>query len=438
MLSHSKKIQNIVFIVHYFPPINSSGAKRVQALSKYFAEMGRTVTVLTTVKSVNDGKFTEEIPSGIKILELSALGSRVSTYDNKLPTKGPVNISSLSRVRRIKDFVMAQFGQLPDPRIPFAIGFLNPFLAEEVKATLRKADVVISSMPPWPMHLASLFIRWRFKSRIVLDYRDQFSFNHIMPGTSLAKSIEYIIDKVLCRYADKLVVVSEPMAEFYRSFNSNVHVILNGYDPQIINKVSQKLATKVPKKVDGTIVVRYMGSISVDSMPIALLSGLRAAISFNKSNFSSVRFEFYGDCRLLSEYISKHYTDLASLFHFFDKVPHERSIELMLQSDYLLFAGTSARTSLSAQGVLTTKLFEYLACRRPILAEISATTEAGKLIHRINPSNIVSNIPEDFTKFFTSLEFLNSTIPTIVRDSDLLHRLSRKYQAEQYIAVLED
>lgn len=66
--------KNIVLIVHYFPPINSSGAKRMEAMAKYFARSGRNVTVITTTKTVADGAFSEIVPSGVNLIELDWRG----------------------------------------------------------------------------------------------------------------------------------------------------------------------------------------------------------------------------------------------------------------------------------------------------------------------------------------------------------------------------
>lgn len=46
---------HIVLIAYYYPPINSSGAKRAEALSKYFCAFGHHVTVITTRKTRADG-----------------------------------------------------------------------------------------------------------------------------------------------------------------------------------------------------------------------------------------------------------------------------------------------------------------------------------------------------------------------------------------------
>lgn len=67
---------NVVFIVHYFPPVNSSGAKRVEAISKYLASDGNSVTVITTKKTASDGRFTEVYPKGVNVIELDGFGRK--------------------------------------------------------------------------------------------------------------------------------------------------------------------------------------------------------------------------------------------------------------------------------------------------------------------------------------------------------------------------
>ena len=47
---------NIASVAHYFPPINSSGAKRFEAMTKYFAREGHRVAVFTTCKTGADGE----------------------------------------------------------------------------------------------------------------------------------------------------------------------------------------------------------------------------------------------------------------------------------------------------------------------------------------------------------------------------------------------
>jgi glycosyltransferase involved in cell wall biosynthesis len=424
---------NIVFLVHYFPPINSTGGKRVEALSKYFARWGRTVSVVTTVKSGADGAFSESAPDGVTVLEMDRLGRLCCSVPPVARRAGPKSATP-RWTDRLKAGVQRWFGQLPDPRLPFATAFASPLLAPEIAETLNRADVVVSSMPPWPMHLAALVVRWRFGRRVVMDYRDNFSANHIMPGSAAAKYLEVRLDRWLARHADGVVVISEPMAEYYREFSDRVKVVLNGYDGEIIDSVRNDL-DPAPNADRSPVTVRYLGRISRNRIPRALISAVSEAIREGRLSMDGMRFQLYGECEQLRDYVVQQHPHIMELFEFHPLVSYRKALGLMLTADYLLFAETSDQSSLSARGVLTTKLFEYLACGRPILAEIDENTEAGRLIRRAGRGHVVAKSREDFVAF---LEGALAKSPVADNDAPFVQTLSRQSQAVDYLAFLDN
>ena len=214
---------HIVLLVHYFPPINSSGAKRMEAMAKYFARAGRTVTVLTSRKTAVDGAFVEAIPEGATVIEIDGWGRSAPPAPVALQDYHRRVAPTASPRRRIKAAIMRAFGQLPDPRLKLAFAFLSPILSSDVRAVLAQADVIVASCPPWPALLAGIFARWRSgRAKLVLDYRDQFSRCHEMPGTRPAKAVEELIDAFLMRNADGVVAVSDPMSAYYAGFGRAV------------------------------------------------------------------------------------------------------------------------------------------------------------------------------------------------------------------------
>lgn len=422
------RAQNIVFIVHYFPPINSTGGKRVEALSKYFAREGRSVTVITTAKGAGDGPFSEAAPPGVRVLEIDALGRATPSVQSVPPTT-----ESLPPRRRARHLVQRWFGQLPDPRLPFALSFCSPFLAAEVVAALRSADVIVSSMPPWPTHLAALIAHWRFGKPVVIDYRDNFSRNHIMPGSSFAKLIEEKVDGLLARRATGVVVISEPMAEYYRRFTPRVRVVLNGFDDEIFDEVRACRRTRVDRNPDACI-IRYMGRVSRDRIPRALIAALNDRAAAGELAPEALRFEFYGDATALREHLAGQPPAVRSIFHFLPAVPYREALDLMLDADGLLFVETSDSSNLSAKGVLTTKLFEYIAAARPVIAEIDPKTEAGRLLRRSGVGGVLGRSKEDFAAFLADTQ-RGAAGPAV--DASFVRTLSRKSQALEYLAYLD-
>lgn len=431
-MSEAVVANHIVFVVHYFPPINSSGAKRVEAISKYLVRAGRKVTVITTRKSGADGAFTEAFPDGVDVLELDWRGRAGQSMEGS-STFEPMYIGKPGLKRRIKDAVMRALGQLPDPRLPFALSFLRPGLDDSVRKALSTADVVVGSCPPWPTLLAALAVRWRFGTPCVLDYRDHFSECHEMPGSRFAKWLEKVVDRYLARSANGLVTISDPMGRYYSDFRDDVAVIMNGYDHEAMESARASLP---PMDMSGgkPIVVRYLGIVSPGRVPHNLLKALQNLVARGWSEASRLRFEYYGNAAVMAETLRRDYPSLLPLFSFHDAVPYRNSLALMATADALLFSETSNKSTLSAQGILTTKLFEYLGSGRPVLADIAPDTLAGEVIAKAGSHHFVSESVEAFEAHLQGVQFL---VPRQSEDSPFVKTLSRAYQAQQYQTLLD-
>lgn len=413
-----------IFLVHYFPPINSSGAKRAEAVSKYLVAAGHKVTVITTQKSSANGAFTEKPPPGVDVIELDWLGRNRASVERGDYFE-PMYTGRPSLKRRFKDFVMNFWGQLPDPRLPFALSFACPWLASRARSALAEADVVVGSSPPWPMLLAAIISKRRFRIPCILDYRDHFSECHEMPGGRFAKWLEKKIDRLLVRNAEHVVAISVPMAGYYRTMSKRVSTILNGYDHEILDAARQKA-----QPGDGHfLTLRYMGIVSPGRVPHNILRALVQFKAMNLSNFEKLRIEYYGSAALVDEVIQHSYPSISSAFHFYAAVPYSMSLQLVVEADYLLFAETSSKATLSASGILTTKLFEYIGSGRPVLGDISVDTLAGSLLVESGAHHIVGDNVELFLDAFSQPDFFTRRPDEI---SGNVWKLSRQAQALQY------
>ena len=421
----------IVLIAYYYPPINSSGAKRFEALSKFLSAMGHSVTVITTQKTLADGVFSEPIPLGVNLLELNKFGLVAPSVPEGKPYE-PMFSGNPSGLRRLKDFVCRWLGQVPDPRLPFAFSFICPWFSKEACNALKEAEVVIGTSPPWSMLLAAIFAKFRFGVPCILDYRDHFSECHEMPGGFLAKSLEKIIDRALVRYADHVVAISEPMADYYTSLSrKNVSVILNGYDPEVLEAARQSAEMDSDYK---QIVVRYMGVVSPGRVPYNFLKALGRLREDFPENFGKMRVEFFGNAALIEDVLDRSFKEIAHIFKFFSPVSYHISLQRIVEADYLLFSETSSMDTVSAQGILTTKLLEYIGSGRPILADISTKTLAGSLILQCAGRHVVSDTVDGFYSVMIRPEFYERQEDWF---SDVSERLSRKYHAQQYFQVIQ-
>lgn len=407
----------------------------MEALSKYAARWGWRVTVITTRKVAADGNHTEKKPDGVELIELDAFG-RFRPSVRPADAEQDLRSQPAGFKRRLKTLVQDVLGQVPDPRIPFALAFASPWLDERVKAAIRSADVVVGTQPPWPPMLAAVFCKARFRKPIVLDYRDPLSNCHEMRGGRFAKALELWLDRFLIRRANAVVTVSEPMSAYYSGLFPEVHTILNGYDPERIE--AAKSAVQGPPAREGRpLVIRYLGVITPGRIPNQLLAALQKLHDQGTNLSSRVRFEYYGEWLGLVRELDERYPALKPLFSFFGFVPYEESLRLIVTADHLLFCENQVRAAegreSSASGVLTTKMFEYVASGRPILADISPETMAGSFIVKSSPMHFVSASTEDHIRYLQSDAFLN---PATVEATPFVATLSREAQSRAYVHLL--
>jgi glycosyltransferase involved in cell wall biosynthesis len=258
-----------------------------------------------------------------------------------------------------------------------------------------------------------------------------------MPGGRLAKTVERWIDRAIARRATSLVTISGPMADYYAQFNPEVSVVLNGYDPEIMDDIRK--TTEWRPRVDGKpLTIRYMGVITPGRVPHNLLSALAALVRSGQLQAAAFRFEIYGECDVLKDAVERGYPELAPSFGFFSRVRYRESLQLAVTADYLLFCETpsiaSAQEQSSAQGVLTTKLFEYLASGRPVLADLSPETLAGETIRKAGDHHIVCASVEEFERLLGSPQFW---APCASVDHPFVRTLSRASQAQEYLRELD-
>lgn len=365
----------IVFLVHYFPPLNSAGSRRIIGFARFLNEGGHEVVVVTTNKKFLTSSDGESAPKKIKTITLGGNATGV-----KKPFIDKYSIIDRTKIfeamRDIKRWLSGYLGQLPDSRLLFALRFIHPVFHREAVGELRDADVIISSSPPWPMHLAGLLIRFRYKKTWLLDYRDAFSENHIFQGSLISRWIEAKLDRLFCYNADGVSTVSEPISKYYaQRFCALTRTISNGFNPYLFEVGDPGPINRVG---GASFVIRYIGTIyKIELVPRSVFDILSKHVN---NNFNSVGLEFIGDCSLVSDIIKNEYPELHSRVKVFPKVRHDMALQLMKSADALLFIETSSNGSATAEGILTTKLFEYIACARPILAIVQKDTLMSEIL----------------------------------------------------------
>ena len=415
-----------VLFTHYFSPMNSSGARRPEALVRYLSARGHEIDVFTT-KKVGGVEAASPL-AGVRVVHSGVIGAEVV---DGMPKPNPDQGVAMGGgrylifLRRIKQKYLNQsIGQLFDPRLfyYFVIVFhvLCNFCSRGIFfgyiSSLKKCDWIIATSPPWPMNLCAVFAAKIFKKKLILDYRDQFSGNHMF--SNKFASIESRLDRWMCRNANLIWTVSSPMSDYYLALAEvKPVVVMNGFDPQAIDVEIKGRAAVHAVTIDKKI-VRYFGTITSDRLMRPLWNALRRV-----GHRSRYFFEFYGECRMLSSMLAEEYPEAMDFVQFRGSVSHGDALRLMVDSDALLISESSGFDHASQVGVLTTKLFEYLYVEKPIIAVISSRTLLGSVVHKAGLAALISNDEDEIAEFLE-----HGGIGSVLPDNFFIDGFSRSRQ----------
>ena len=237
-------------------------------------------------------------------------------------------------------------------------------------------DAILSSAPYSSSHYAALCLKKQLNIPWVADLRDLWTQNHNYPFFAPRRRLDEFCERRLLRQADAVVTTSPDWARTEEDFlGLAVESITNGYEPP---------RDEQPKP-DEKFTLVYTGPVYEGKQdPEIIMLALKSLLDKQLLDPEQVRLEFLGQQReFLAALIKKH--GLESVVFQRGRVPHAESVAKQRRAQVLLFFQWEA----SRKGVYTTKLFEYLAARRPILAtgdyssdgpaDIIASTQSGLL-----------------------------------------------------------
>ncbi len=310
----------ILIITEFFPPLNNIASGRPLSWAKYLS--GKyDVTVVTVKKEEIDGSLDYvDNAQNYKLIEIER------------PCKGALN-------------VINKFGWI-----------LKAFL----KLRKEKWDVILSTSNPWQVHLfGNLMKRSNSKICWLTDYRDLWSKNfHTTAKVGIRHSIHTFLEKMIIKKADVITTVSKPLAnEILQMFpNKSIEVLFNGFEGEI-KKPLKKSKDKLIMVHSGTI---YEGKRD----PTPVFKAVKELLDEKKISDNQVEIRFLGN-RLgnLKQIVRKENSE--GFVKLLGQVSRERSIQEQQKANFLLLLESDNQET---KGVLTGKLFEYLASGTPIIS----------------------------------------------------------------------
>jgi len=403
----------------YFPPAGGGGVQRTLKTATHLPALG----IETHVLAPDDPKWVHrddelEPPTQAWVHRARYIGPRGRRPAHEL--HGRAGLDRVAMQARL-------FGRrllVPDENVPWNL--------TAIPAAIRIArqegiDVVLTTSPPSSVHFVGAAVKRATGARWVADLRDSLVANpHRRTENRLARikeQGEHRVAALVGRYADAIVAASDAIAGEARALEpkGQVVTIANGADFDDFEGLEYRPATRFR--------ITHTGSFFGKRDPRPFLT------AFAEANLDAVA-RFVGDFRPSD----REWAEALGLGDRLELVPYvarRRSLELQRDSEALLLLIPEAGGR--GRGVLSGKVFEYLAAERPILAAVPPDGAAASLVRETGAGVVVA--PDDVPAIRVALEGLHARwrsgeLDGAPLDAETRRRLSRRTRVEELAELL--
>jgi glycosyltransferase involved in cell wall biosynthesis len=429
-------VKKLLIITYYWPPAGGPGVQRWVKLSKYLSKIGYQCHIITVDEQhasypTIDASLQKDIDASIKVsktksFEILKVFSSLFKKE-KVPYAGIPDKSKMSFVGRLALYVRSNFF-IPDARVGW-----NSYALEACEQIIEKEniDVIVSTSPPHSTQLIGLALKKKYKYlKWIADLRDPWTdiyYYEKLSHTARAKQKDLNLEKQVLETADCIVTVSEDLKRMFLmksdKINSEKIVMLpNGYDEDDFNRITQ-----IPNKI---FTIAHTGTINSNYN----ISGFINAFNVVIETTSNITINFIGN---VDVFIKQQLQDnLKIKVNFVAYMSHKDAVKEMCQADLLLLAIPDNRQN---KGILTGKIFEYLASQKPILglgptngdaAAIINECQAGKFFEFVDNKGMLAYLREVYNIWQQN--------KTTQLQSEVYKKYSRKELAQQYANAIEN
>lgn len=381
-MSHNRQV---LVVAYLFPPSGGAGVQRTTKFVKYLPEFGWQPVILT----VKPGHYRLQDPSLQAELPLSVAVNRTSSL--QLPNWLPWRVRNwIARWLLVVDEYLGWY----------------PFAVRRGRQLLARGNVaaIYTTSAPYTNHLIGLALHRRFHLPWIVDLRDPWIGNYSRHHpTPLHRRLDARLEAQVIRAADHVLVTSQPnmddlIARFPGLDPGKFSLLPNGFDQADFTG----LAPMTLPSDRFTIV--YSGSFyTQERSPQNFLNALASMVQAELLPRHALQVFFVGN-------ISPQVNELIKSMGFSDLVtttgylPHQQSIAYLLSADLLLIIMGQKHAK---QGMLTGKVFEYLAAAKPILAlappcadaDLVREAQAGLVVPPDDIPAIANTLVELYTRW---------------------------------------
>jgi glycosyltransferase involved in cell wall biosynthesis len=351
----------LLLVTLYFPPAGGGGVQRPLKFASHLPALG----IETHVLAPDDPKWVHQdvdlpLPTQAWIHRARYLGPRSRRLADELHGRGGLDLA-LRRASSVGRRLL-----LPDENVTW-----NATAIPKAISIVRREgiDVVLTTSPPGSVHLIGAAVQKATGAKWVADLRDSIVLHPHRSvegaGARAKQKARAGVARLVASQADAIVAVSEAIAEETRAIEprGRVVTIANGSDFDDFAGLAYSRGDRFR--------LTHAGSFFGKRDPKPFLRALA------QSGLEDVTVRFVGDFRPGDREFMES-LGLGDRVEVIDYVPRRESLRLQRDSDALLLLIPEAGGR--GRGVLSGKVFEYLAAERPILAVVPPDGAAAELV----------------------------------------------------------
>lgn len=389
-------MKNLLIISYDFPP-SSVGIWRTIKFCRYMGEFGWKPFILT-VEPVRCPRLDEsplkQLPEQTEIRRTESWDHNRIAYRLANRSRGEAAGNSTkpqppgaatNRVGRAVMDVLRSWVLMPDDRagwIPFALRAGRRWLKEQ------RFHAIYSTCFPHSAHVVGERLAAESGLPYLADFRDIWIGSYVFyrPATPLHDWIQRRMEARVIRRADRVVAATGPITEDFLTRYPDQSpdkfvTITNGFDAE--DFVESPLQPDLEH-----FTITYAGTLYGEATPEHFFRAIRQLIDREPGWENILRIRFVGT-------LLEHHAAMVDRFGLSDitriegYLPHRDALRAMAEADALLLI---VAPILGSHIMLTQKVFEYVAARRPVLGLVPHGA-ARDFLTEINEGPIVP--PDD-------------------------------------------
>ena len=431
-------MKKVLIITYYWPPSGGAGVQRWLKFVKYLREYGWEPVIYTPENPeapALDPSLEKDIPKNVTIIK-RPIWEPYTIYKRFIGHKKEDRINAGFLTEKKKPGLAEKISVwirgnwfIPDARkfwIKPSVRFLSEYLKE------NPVEAIVSTGPPHSMHLIALGLKKKLNLPWLADFRDPWTTIDFYKDLKLSRSSDakhHRLEKEVLETADVLVAVSWHMAEGFGEILGNkgnkVMVITNGYDETDFPNTGIKTSSK--------FTISHVGAMNADRNPKILWAALKELLVEIPGLKSDLEIRLIGKSDLsVNEELEKN--SLHSFVKRTEYLPHDQTASAMQEAQVLLLA---LNDTPNTKGVVSGKLFEYLAAKRPILCIGKEDGDAAKIINGSTAGTVCDFKDKEKMKAVVKEWYSGYLNDNLVVQTDTINTYSRKELTGRIAGLLQ-